>query len=53
MDRHQVADILDETALLLEAQGENPIRWRAYSKAGSVPRCRETVHDPAALRARR
>lgn len=30
MDKHQVADILNEIALLLELKGENPFKTRAY-----------------------
>ncbi len=31
MDKHQVADILNEIALLLELKGENPFKTRAYT----------------------
>lgn len=33
MDKEQVADILDEIGTLLELQGENPFRCRAYTQA--------------------
>lgn len=34
MDKSEVAAILEEIALLLELQGENPFRANAYAKAG-------------------
>ena len=33
MDKNEVAAVLDEIAILLELQGENPFRCNAYSKA--------------------
>src|SRR5437016_5971083 len=33
MDKAEVAAVLDEIAILLELQGENPFRARAYSTA--------------------
>ncbi|MBS0616313.1 MAG: DNA polymerase/3'-5' exonuclease PolX [Verrucomicrobia bacterium] len=33
MDKHEVARILDEIAILLELKGENPFRVRAYTRA--------------------
>src|SRR5262249_54871964 len=36
MDKEQVAAILDEIGTLLELQGENPFRCRAYSNAARV-----------------
>jgi DNA polymerase (family 10) len=33
MDKQEVASILDEIAILLELQGENPFRCNAYTKA--------------------
>lgn len=33
MDKHEVAKILEEIALLLEVQGENPFKVRAFEKA--------------------
>ena len=33
MDRDQVAEILSEIGVLLELQGENPFKTRAYSNA--------------------
>jgi DNA polymerase (family 10) len=38
MDKDQVADALDEIALLLEVQGENPFRCRAYTNAARALR---------------
>ncbi len=34
MDKNEVAAILDEIAMMLELQGENPFRAQAYAKAG-------------------
>ena len=34
MDKAEVAAILEEIAVLLELQGENPFRANAYAKAG-------------------
>src|SRR5436190_1925318 len=34
MDKSEVAAILEEIAMLLELQGENPFRAGAYAKAG-------------------
>src|SRR5829696_3086282 len=34
MDKAEVASILEEIAVLLELQGENPFRANAYAKAG-------------------
>src|SRR5450432_417586 len=34
MDKSEVAAILEETAVLLELQGENPFRANAYARAG-------------------
>src|SRR5580698_2061334 len=34
MDKSEVAAILEEIAVLLELQGENPFRANAYAKAG-------------------
>src|ERR1043166_8580577 len=34
MDKSEVALILEEIALLLELQGENPFRANAYARAG-------------------
>src|SRR5436190_1265610 len=36
MDKAEVAAILDEIAMLLELQGENPFRANAYAKASRV-----------------
>src|SRR5262245_10182860 len=36
MDKEQVAAILDEIGTLLEVQGENPFRCRAYSNAARI-----------------
>src|ERR1700722_8497693 len=33
MDKHEIAHVLDEIALLLEVQGENPFKVRAYHTA--------------------
>src|SRR5262245_57794614 len=38
MDKHQVADALDEIALLLELVGENPFKARAYANAARTLR---------------
>src|SRR5437660_6539167 len=34
MDKSEVAAVLEEIAVLLELQGENPFRANAYAKAG-------------------
>ncbi|MBI1177730.1 DNA polymerase/3'-5' exonuclease PolX [bacterium] len=36
MDKHQVADILNEIGLLLELKGENPFKTRAYANGARV-----------------
>lgn len=38
MEKDQVADALDEMALLLEVRGENPFRCRAYTNAARALR---------------
>ena len=50
MDKTQVASILEEIAVLLELQGENPFRANAYAKAGRVlgqleSNLEDLVHD--------
>ncbi|MFH1018908.1 MAG: DNA polymerase/3'-5' exonuclease PolX [Pseudomonadota bacterium] len=36
LDRHQVAEVLEEIATLLDLKGENPFKVRAYSNAARV-----------------
>ena len=36
LDRHQVAEILDDIATLLDLKGENPFKVRAYSNAARL-----------------
>jgi DNA polymerase (family 10) len=43
MDKHQVADILNEIGLLLELKGENPFKTRAYANAA---RTLEGLNEP-------
>ena len=45
MDKAEVAAILEEIALLLELQGENPFRANAYAKAGRTLAQLETNLD--------
>ena len=36
MDKHQVAQVLNEIAQLLELKGENPFKVRAYENAARI-----------------
>ncbi len=46
MDKSEVAAVLEEIALLLELQGENPFRANAYAKAGrAIAQLEENVAD--------
>ena len=45
MDKSEVAAVLEETAVLLELQGENPFRANAYAKAGRTIAQLETNLD--------
>ena len=45
MDKSEVAAILEEIAVLLELQGENPFRANAYAKAGRTIAQLETNLD--------
>jgi DNA polymerase (family 10) len=46
MDKDQVADVLDEIGTLLEIQGENPFRCRAYySAARAIRQIGESLGD--------
>ena len=49
MDKHQVALILEEIALLLEIKGENPFKTRAYT---NVARELEGLEDDLEILAR-
>src|SRR5947209_9815137 len=45
MDKSEVAAVLEEIAVLLELQGENPFRANAYAKAGRAIAQLETNLD--------
>ncbi len=45
MDNHQIANILEETAVLLELMGENAFKVRAYHNAARIV---ESLHDDIA-----
>lgn len=46
MDKHGVAAVLEEIAVLLELQGENPFRCRAYSNAArTIEKIEEDLAD--------
>lgn len=46
MDKHQVAEILNEIGVLLELKGENPFKTRAYENAA---RALESLNEPLAV----
>jgi len=46
MDKHDIAKILDEIALLLEIQGDNPFKIRAYERAArSIENLDADIHE--------